>query len=270
MPGTNLFLNRIKYLFYKLSGKKYLIVRSEPYDISMKFLLRDGSCKDIYYKQGVYSEDYINRWLVEHLNIKDDDLIIDIGANAGWYSLVLSVDQKPTILAFEPDKENYELLTGNLQMNGRTNVKTYNKAVSDHEGVLTLHLYKGYNPGRHSFIKQKNSIGTAEVPIVPLDDFLEKEGYGNRKVKLIKIDIEGYELTALKAATKLLSRTKYILAEFSPYLMRDIGQNPMDMIDLLHESGFNLKMINEYGLHKPDFQKIISENQQVNLIGNRN
>ncbi|WP_336514501.1 FkbM family methyltransferase [Pollutibacter soli] len=269
MPGTNLALNRIKYIFHRLSGKRFLVARSEPYDLEMKFLIRDGSCKDVYYKQGVYGEDYINKWLTSNLDINNDDLIIDIGANVGWYSLVLTRDTKPTILAFEPDKTNFDLLTENIRRNKRTTVKAYNKAVSDKEGTLTLYLYKGYNPGRHSFIRQKNSIGTAEVPIVPLDGFLNKEGFGQRNVKLVKIDIEGYEYTALKAAKQLLSRTEYILTEFSPYLMRDIGQEPFDYINLLQEAGFKLREITETGLHKPDFEKIIAENRQVNLLGSK-
>jgi len=264
-----LLLNRFKYILHRLSGKRYLVARSEPYNLDMKFLIRDGSLKDVYYKRGVYGEDYITRWLINNLGISNDDLIIDIGANVGWYSLVLTGNAKPTVLAFEPDKENFDLLTENIKRNNRTTVKAYNKAVSDREGTLTLHIYKGYNPGRHSFIKQKNSVGTAEVPIVPLDNFLESEGYGSRPVKFIKIDIEGYEYTALKAARKLLSRTDFILTEFSPYMMRDAGQEPIDYINLLQEAGFNLREIDEKGLHKPDFEKIISENRQVNLLGSK-
>jgi FkbM family methyltransferase len=267
--SSRLFFNRIKYLFLRVAGTKYITTECVPYGLKMKFLLRDGQCRDIYYKYGVYSEDHINRYLVEHLDIKSSDLIIDIGANIGWYSLVLSMNEKPTIVAFEPDTENFKLLTENLRMNNRSNVKAYNKAVSDHEGTLTLYLYKTHNPGRHSFIKQKNSVGTAEVPIVPLDSFLEKEGYGNGPIKLIKIDIEGYEYTALKAAGKMLSRAQYILAEFSPYMMRDIGQEPMDYVKLLQDSGFSLKVIDRDGLHEPDYAKIISENQQVNFLGRR-
>ena len=267
--STRLFFNRIKYLLLRLAGTKYIVTECVPYGLKMKFLLRDGQCRDIYYKYGVYSEDHINRYLVDHLNIKTGDLIIDIGANIGWYSLVLSMKEKPTIVAFEPDTVNFALLTENLRMNNRTNVKAYNKAVSDHEGTLTLYLYKTHNPGRHSFIKQKNSVGTAEVPIVPLDKFLAQEGYGEGPVKLVKIDIEGYEYTALKAASNMLARAEYILAEFSPYMMRDIGQDPMDYVRLLQNAGFTLKVIEKDGLHEPDYENIIAENQQVNFLGRK-
>ena len=85
----------------------------------------------------------------------------------------------------------------------------------------------------------------------------------------MKIDIEGYEYTALKAATNMLSRAEYILAEFSPYMMRDIGQEPMDYVRLLQNAGFKLQVIDRNGLSEPDYEKIIAENQQVNFLGKK-
>ena len=270
MKNTTLFINRLKHFFYRVTGtKKFLIADCKPYGLKFKFQIMDGIGRDIYYKFGVYSENHISQWLLKNLDIKDDDLIIDIGANIGWYSLTLSSQNKPLIIAFEPDTINFNTLQENILLNGKDNVKAFNKAISDKEGVLTLYLYKNYNPGRHSFIKQANSVGTAEVSIVPLDAFLEKEGYGDGSIKLIKIDIEGYEYTALKAAAHTLDRGQHILTEFSPYMMRDIGQEPMDYINLLQSAGFKLKLINENGLSAPDFPTIIRENQQVNLFGSK-
>jgi Methyltransferase FkbM domain len=114
-----------------------------------------------------------------------------------------------------------------------------------------------------------NSVGTSKVLIIPLDAILEKEGFGDGTIKLIKIDIEGYEYTALKAALKTLGRAQHILTEFSPYMTRDIGQDPVDYINLLQSAGFKLKLIDEHGLSEPDIATIIRENQQVNLFGSK-
>ncbi len=270
MATSTLFINRLKHFFYRITGtKKFLVADCKPYGLKFTFQLMDGIGRDIYYKFGVYSENHISQWLLKNLDIKDNDLIIDIGANIGWYSLTLSSKSKPRIVAFEPDTINYKTLQENIRINGKDNVKAFNKAISDQEGVLTLYLYKNYNPGRHSFIKQANSVGTAEVPIVPLDAFLEKEGFGDGSIKLIKIDIEGYEYTALKAALKTLGRAQHILTEFSPYMMRDIGQEPVDYINLLQSAGFKLKLIDEHGLSESDIPTIIRENRQVNLFGSK-
>ena len=73
----------------------------------------------------------------------------------------------------------------------------------------------------------------------------------------------------MKAAKQTMQRASYLLTEFSPNMMKDIGQDPMDYINLLREAGFKLKLIDESGLSEPDFATIIRENQQVNLIGTK-
>jgi FkbM family methyltransferase len=270
LASTTLFLNRLRHFFYRVTGlKEHLVAYCAPYNLKVKFHILDGVGRDIYYKKGVYAEDYITRFLLDNLDIRDNDLIVDIGANIGWYSMTLSSRAKPRILAFEPDAANFRLLQENLAMNGVSNVRAYNKAVSDQEGSLTLHLYKKVNPGRHSAIKQAGSVGTVEVPMIALDKFLEQEGAGEGPVKLIKIDIEGYEYSALRSATRTLSRTQWILTEFSPYLMRDAGQDPMDYIRLLKGAGFRLREITEAGLLEPDMPAIIRDNRQVNFFCSR-
>ena len=149
MANTTLFINRLKHFFFRITGtKKFLIADCKPYGLKFKFQLMDGIGRDIYYKFGVYSENHISQWLLNNLDIRDNDLIIDIGANIGWYSLTLSSKNKPRIVAFEPDTINFKTLQENIRLNEKNNVKAFNKAISDHEGVLTLHLYKNYNPGQ--------------------------------------------------------------------------------------------------------------------------
>ncbi|MBI1342526.1 MAG: FkbM family methyltransferase [Terrimonas sp.] len=270
MANKTLFFNRLKHFFYRITGfKKTLVALCAPYGYRFKFQLMDAIGRDIYYRYGVYAEDHITQWLLDNLDIRDNDLILDIGANIGWYSVMLSSRSAPRIVAFEPDPTNYGILKENIRMNKKEPVTVFNKAVSDHEGELALHLYKNYNTGRHSFIQQPKSIGTVNVPVIALDDFLPARGFGEGPIKLIKIDIEGYEYTALRKALSTLERASFILTEFTPSMMRSIGQEPMDYIRLLQEAGFVLKVIDEEGISEPDFAKITGEGQQVNLIGAR-
>ncbi|CAN5639208.1 hypothetical protein BH10BAC3_BH10BAC3_10400 [soil metagenome] len=271
MPVFNkLFFNRVKHYFFRATHlKKFLVANCKPYDIKVKFAIADGLGRDIYYKYGVYSEDYITRHLLHEINLKKGDLVIDIGANIGWYSLVLGHNKEVDILAFEPDPSNFSLLQDNIALNNCNTVRAFNKAIGNTDGVLPLHLYKSYNTGRHSFIKQKNSIGTVDVPVINLDNFLTAEGIIDRPIKLLKIDIEGYEFTALRNAPKSLQRTENIIAEFSPDLMKAAGQNPANFVSLLKQAGFELWEINNSGLHEPNFDLIISENRQINIWGIR-
>jgi FkbM family methyltransferase len=270
MSGVGLFVNHIKHIFFLVfTNKKTLVADCEKYNLKFRFHIKDGIGKDIYYKQGVYAEDYITSYLLEKTGIKDEDLIIDIGANIGWYSLVLSYKKNPLVLAFEPDGFNFSLLKDNVAMNSRNNIRLFNLGVSDTPGKMTLYIYKKYNLGRHSFIRQHNSVGTEVVETVQLDQFLNEKGLAGIRVKLIKIDIEGYELAAMSGARQALARTDYLLTEFSPGMMKKISHHPMDYINLIRSVGFIPRVIGAEGLSEPDFEEIIRKDLQVNLFCSR-
>jgi FkbM family methyltransferase len=270
MSGAKLFANHLKHIFFSVfTNKKTLVADCEKYNLKFKFHIQDGIGKDIYYKKGVYAEDYITRFLLEKIGITDEDLIIDIGGNIGWYSLVLSYKNNPLVLAFEPDGFNFSLLQENVALNKKENIRIFNLAVSDAPGKMTLYIYKKYNLGRHSFIRQRNSIGTAEVETVQLDGFLKTQGLAGRKIKLIKIDIEGYEWAAMSGARQALAHTDYLLTEFSPGMMKKIDHHPMDYIHLIKSFGFTPRVINEEELSEPDFEEIIRNDIQVNLFCRR-
>ncbi len=267
---ANLFINHLKHIFFSVfTTKKTLIAYSEKYNLRFKFHIKDGVGRDIYYKKGVYSEDYITHFLLKEIGIRDNDLIVDIGANIGWYSLVLSSGSKPQVLSFEPDPFNFSLLQDNIKLNKKDNIQPFNKAVSDQPGTMTLYLYKNYNLGRHSAIRQRNSIGSEEVETIQLDGFLENKGLGDKKIRLIKIDIEGYEFAAMSGAKAALQRTEYLMTEFSPGMMKEINHDPMAYIQLIKDSGLDPMVIDEKGLSNPDYEAIINSGIQVNLFCRR-
>ncbi|HVK47201.1 MAG TPA: FkbM family methyltransferase [Pseudobacter sp.] len=270
MSRFRLWGNRLKHLFYRVfTNKQFLTAYCDKYDLKFRFFIKDGVGKDIYYKFGVYSEDHITNYLLNTIGINNDDFIIDIGANIGWHSLTLSSQAKPTIFSFEPDPFNYNLLSQNRELNNKTNVRLFNVALSNENGTHTLYLYKDHNLGRHSLIQQQKSVKSTEVKTVRLDSLLEQEGMSTRRIKLIKIDVEGYEYMAMLGAKESLKRTDYLLTEFTPDMMRKINQDPADYISLLKDAGFTIRQIEEDGLHTPDFDTIIRNNQQVNFFCSR-
>jgi FkbM family methyltransferase len=270
MSKLTLRVNHVKHLLYRaFTTKKVLTAYCEKYDLRFRFFIRDGVGRDIYYKRGVYSEDFITSFLLENLDISDDDLIIDIGANIGWYSLTLSHTKRPTIFSFEPEPFNFSLVSQNVELNNRKNVKLFNMALGNEIGTQTLFIYKKYNLGRHSLIQQRNSIDKVEVPIMKLDKLLADEHMDKRPVKLIKIDIEGFEYNAMLGARECLQRCEYLLSEFTPDMMQQINQDPMDYIRLIREAGFTIYQIDEQGLSTPDFEKTIRDKEMLNLFCRR-
>lgn len=245
-PGRNrpimnnkLFLNRLKHFFFRVTGlKKTLTATTDKYGLQFSFDLNDGIGTDIYYRYGVYVEDFITEFLNSHLDLQKDDLIIDIGANIGWYSLVLSQKAQPLIYAFEPEPRNYAYFTRNLKDNHCTNVVAVNAAVDNTPGEMQLHLYKNHNQGRHSFIRHAKSVGTVAVKTIVLDTFLKEKGAGDRPVKFLKIDIEGYEYNALRGAVNTLKHTEHVLSEFSPGIMKSNNESAEAYAQFMADLGF--------------------------------
>jgi len=267
MNSTTSFLKRLQYLFNRhILGRQYLTAYSAPYKTHFKFSIKDGIGKDIYYKWGVYSEDFITQFILNQVGITDSDLIIDIGANIGWYSLVLSSEHHPKILAFEPDPVNFSLLSENIRMNGRQNIEAINRAVADKESVMKLFLYKDYNQGRHSLIEGEKSKGYVEVKTVVLDEFIRQKGLDKVPIKFLKIDIEGFEYTALRGGRETLLRTQNVLSEFSPAIMRKIDESPEAYVNYMSELGFKAYELDESTIRKADFQRMLSNPKDVNDI----
>ena len=116
--------------------------------------------------------------------------IVDIGAQSGLYSLFAKYLPLSTFYAFEPFPTTFELLNDNLQLNEITNVKTYNLAISDKEGVSILNTSISHN-GLNTLGQNPlrfNDVYPINVNTTTLDLF-----FYNTPVHYIKIDTEGYE-----------------------------------------------------------------------------
>ncbi len=127
-------------------------------------------------------------------------MLIDIGANAGLYSIFAALEERfADIVAYEPNQLCYDRMRANLLLNGLTDkVTTRRAAVSDHKGEVPF----VYSPNNNDLFSQVVAEGSSRdtVPSVRLDDEWPITG---RRVA-IKMDIEGHERTALEGMKALL------------------------------------------------------------------
>lgn len=194
------------------------------------------------YKYGTH-EPATSEFLKHYLKFQDGDVAIDIGANIGWYSLILdriAGERKVDIFAFEPDPTNFDLLTENISRNSATRVSIVQCAVADVTGHQTLHLYNKSNRGRHSLLAIHDGE-TVDVNTVTLDEFWKSSSLGARLPRFIKMDIEGFEFMALRGATSVLSRCPMVMLEYSPGYMKAASIAPGELVDLMLGQGFNLR-----------------------------
>ncbi len=171
------------------------------------------------------------------------DLVVDIGANLGYYTLIAAKRAK-RVIAFEPERENVALLRRTLETNLATNVTVIEKGLGEKKGSLPLHVHPD-NKGKHTLAPlEEAGVTDVEVPISTLDEELEL--IGNPRVDLIKIDIEGWEAKALRGAARTIARDRpAILFEFAPHRIERAGDDPMRMLGALEKEGYELLSIDE-------------------------
>ena len=207
-------------------------------------------------------EPELTDWIAHYLKTAKPGLYVDVGANLGWHAvhaaLHVSVE---AIVAFEPDPFNIWLLHRNLSSNGIEKAVVSNSAIGAKSGQARLHSYKSSNRGRHSLLADYGH-GSLNVPLSDLDSALDRLGLADKRVSLIKIDVEGYEPAVIEGATQTLARTETVVMELSPQLS-EAGALPVTpMIESLLTMGFAA-----FSVGKDRQRKSISTDQMVGLQG---
>jgi FkbM family methyltransferase len=176
-------------------------------------------------------------WLQDRPAPRSGDLAIDVGANLGWYSVLLDrlSAGRLDIHAFEPDPDNRALLDRNLALNGADRVCVSDLALTDHAGSAPLHRYRSINRGKHSLRPMPGAVDAVSVRCARLDDTLREAGLGTRDIWLFKIDVEGLEPAVIRGAADSLARAQAVVLEYSP--MYHEGQEGRDMLRSLADAG---------------------------------
>lgn len=180
-------------------------------------------------------------------NVKKGDIVLDIGANIGFYTLILAklVGKKGKVYAFEADKNNFKILKKNVEINGYKNIILINKAIWNKKGSIKFYVNKKNTAGNSTY-RGKN-LEHDEIESIKLDDYFKK----NKKVNFIKMDIEGSEGRAIKGMSNLLKENKNIkiITEFYPKFLNQIGKeinySAKNYLDFLKKIGFKLYDIQE-------------------------
>jgi len=136
-----------------------------------------------------------------------EGVAIDVGANLGMLSIPLAkmLGDKGKVISIEAEKKNIEFLRKNVRINNLKNVFVIGKGAYSKKGKINLNLDE-YGIGGHSIQKTKGSeFGKKQLIDVDTIDNILKE-LKIKKVDLVKIDIEGGEIDALKGAKKTLKK----------------------------------------------------------------
>jgi FkbM family methyltransferase len=178
-------------------------------------------------------------------DLREGDVVLDLGANIGYYSLLLARQVGPTgtVFALEPDPDNFALLTRNVERNGYRNVILLQKAATEFSGKTRLYL-AGDNSGDHRVYKCDGGRPSLEVETARVDDLLSDPGL---QLALVKMDIQGAEGLALAGMTGVLARSARVklVCEFWPWGLRRAGTDPAAFLRSLRDLSFGMSVIDE-------------------------
>ncbi len=256
------------FLLRWIIHKPYMVATVPEHGLRFKFKTEDSLGRLLYKNQIVEPE--TTRCFLENVPLQDGDVVLDIGANIGWYALLLAQHSPSSvrIYAFEPDPLNFELLTANVQLNNAQKITGVPKALSDQRETKTLYLYPHKNRGRHSLIPLAKGDGeTVQVTTTTLDDFLDEYAVDPARVKFIKMDVEGYEYYVLRGASRLLETVPYVHTEFWPPYFRRGNIDQKGLVDLMFGYQYQPHLIDERGdLYEIPYETLIIQERGVNIL----
>jgi FkbM family methyltransferase len=154
--------------------------------------------------------------IIEHFTPKQGDIVVDIGAHMGRYTIISSkrVGTNGKVVAIEAHPGNFEMLNRNIKLNQLTNVIPLNYAVYSKETKIKLYLPEEDSGFTIYNTIMSNRAGTedkfVEVNANTLDCLLQINQIREEEVNWIKIDVEGAEFEVLKGATNVLTNSKDI------------------------------------------------------------
>jgi FkbM family methyltransferase len=190
------------FSLWKRGGKKsHELLKFKMPKYNFEFYCRKN--KDDFKTMTLHEDDILEH----HFTPKEGDIVVDVGAHIGPYTIIASKRVSPNgkVVSIEADPDNFDLLNRNIQLNKLSNVMALNYAVYSEEKIIKLYLPSG--GGEESSYTKYNTImydralneEKFEVKANTLDYLLLSNMIKQEDVNWIKIDVEGAEYEVLKA-----------------------------------------------------------------------
>ncbi|MEY4178856.1 MAG: hypothetical protein RLY70_2430 [Planctomycetota bacterium] len=167
----------------------------------------------------------IVEWLQSMLD--HQSLVVFVGSHVGSLLIPISKHVRRTV-GYEADPTNFQFLKMNLALNNVENAVIHNRAIGEERRRVRVARNR-LNTGNSS-VSVLEPPGDNAVEMTTLDAEL-----GGERIDLMVMDIEGYELHAMKGADQTLAATKLFYVEYAPEQLAEFGTSRMDFID--HLSG---------------------------------
>lgn len=199
---------------------------------------------------GEYSE---NEVLLLSKILSPGDVVVEAGANIGTLTVPMLnlVGPTGTVIAFEPQPDNCNLLRANVfaNMPETAVVEVREEIVTDHNGFMSLPALGDLD--HKNFGRIEVGHGSLKAKCTRIDDL------NLQKLRLLKADVEGHELSVLRGARETIKRLKPLI-----YVENDRPENNAEMIAMLVDLGYRLYW------HRPPLWNFDNfRGERVNVFG---
>lgn len=171
-------------------------------------------------------------------NIKKNTVFFDIGANSGYYSLLISsLSSKTSVHAFEPVHGVYRNLKRSIKLNGIKNIKANQVCVSNKNGKGIFYVDSHSDLSSIKKTSYQKEVKTISSEMITLNDYCLKNKI--KEIHIIKIDTEGSEKDILFSSKKILKKFKPVLIiEFSNETAKAFNFHPNEIYNYLINNNY--------------------------------
>jgi len=229
------FIRSIPYFYTSLIKDAVTIPVN---DYRLKIFLKDrGIARDLFVH---HQREHLAKDLIHsHDVLRKGDIVLDIGANIGYYAIMESrlVGETGCVLAVEPSPKNFDLLNENIRLNSVRNIKTYNLAMGETNGKAEMYISNRSNWSRLVDKDLNDTINeTVVLDISTVDEFIKDRPLPT----FVRMDVEGYEINILRGMKKWMTNDNLtIFVEFHPHFMSHA--ECVECFDILKAAGFKLR-----------------------------
>lgn len=172
--------------------------------------------------------------------VKPGYTIIDVGANIGFTTLVFAklTGENGKVISYEPDPINYENCLNNIRSNPFSNIGLKKLGLGSTSGEFELVVITESNRGGNRIQIGENKNNSNLIKVTTLDSEVLTE----KKIDLIKIDVEGFEFEVLKGAKQVLKRDyPIVFCEIDDNYLKLQGSSIKELLSfMINDIGFDI------------------------------
>lgn len=181
---------------------------------------------------------YYGEWGQAELNflqliLTPGSVVIDVGANIGTHTIPLA-QQVKYVYAFEPQRLSYQMLCGNIALNGLSNVYAFQQGLADTVKEVKVPVIPADDIRNRGSLNIEGHTEGEPVLLMTLDDLELTQCH------LIKIDVEGMEASVLRGGRQTLQRLRPFLFVENNTMSEETGEVISLLLDMKYDCWWHI------------------------------